>query len=229
MTHARSVATLVLLAALVAPSTAPAHHPAGQLTAAERHRAADLAGVSVRKLERRVNAIARRLGYRPGTRRTAMARAAAVGDPGTVGSWSGVIPAPVVPIFSALLPSGKILMWDSVGDNPAESYTTHNFTRAALYDPVTDTSKRVDVAGYNIFCAGRAQRFQAGAYDVLRGNLGVIGNDLARSLDVAPGYEATLCRDAGLTGGCTTLGAGRYNTLPAGYDLAVSSLRVRAL
>ena len=45
---------------------------------------------------------------------------------------------------------------------------------------------------------GRAQRFQAGAYDVLRGNLGVIGNDLARSLDVAPGYQATICATAGL-------------------------------
>ena len=52
-------------------------------------------------------------------------------------------------------------------------------------------------AGQN--ATGRAQRFQAGAYDVLRGNLGLIGNDLARSLDVAPGYEATLCRDTGLT------------------------------
>jgi hypothetical protein len=76
---------------------------------------------------------------------------------------------------------------------------------------------------------GRAQRFQAGAYDVLRGNLGVVGNDVARSLDVAAGYEVTLCRDTGLAGGCTTLAAGRHATLPAGYDLAVSSLRVRAL
>ena len=72
---------------------------------------------------------------------------------------------------------------------------------------------------------GRAQRFQAGAYDVLRGNLGVIGNDLARSLDVAPGYQATVCVDAGLLN-CTTLPAGRHNTLPAGFDLALSSLRV---
>jgi hypothetical protein len=93
--------------------------------------------------------------------------------------------------------------------------------------PAPASAPAVLYAGQN--ATGRAQRFQAGAYNVLRGNLGVIGNDLARSLDVAPGYEATLCRDAGLTGGCTTLGAGRYNTLPAGYDLAVSSLRVRAL
>ena len=100
--------------------------------------------------------VTRRLGRQPGTRRAA-ARAAAAGDPGTVGRWSAVIPAPVVPIFEALLPSGKILMWDSVGDAPAESYDDHTFTRAAVYDPVTNTSKRVDVAGSNIFCAGFVQ------------------------------------------------------------------------
>src|SRR4051794_3646828 len=151
MTIARPVATLVLLAALVAPATAAAH----PLTAAEQHAVADLAGVPVTTLERRVNRLARELGHRPGTR--VGARAAATGDPGTVGSWSGVIPAPVIPIFEALLPSGKILMWDSVGDNATETYTDQSFTRAAVYDPVTNTSKRVDVAGYNIFCAGFVQ------------------------------------------------------------------------
>ena len=63
----------------------------------------------------------------------------------------------MVPVFEALLPNGKILMWDSVGDGPAESYTDHTFTRAAVYDPVTNTSKRVDVAGSNLFCAGFVQ------------------------------------------------------------------------
>ena len=62
-----------------------------------------------------------------------------------------------MPVFEALLPSGKILMWDSVGDAPAESYPDHTFTRAAVYDPATNTSKRVDVAGSNIFCAGFVQ------------------------------------------------------------------------
>jgi hypothetical protein len=93
--------------------------------------------------------------------------------------------------------------------------------------PAPSSAPAVLYAGQN--ATGRAQRFQAGAYDVQRGNLGVIGNDLARSLDVAAGYQATLCPDPGLTGTCTTLAAGRHNTLPAGIDLAVSSLRVRAL
>ena len=170
MTRAWSIVPL-LVAALIGPATASAHHARG-LTDAERHAAADLAGVSVTTLEKRVNRIARKLGVKPGTR--VSAAAAAVADPGTVGSWSPVIPAPVVPIFSALLPSGKILMWDSVGDAPAESYTTHNFTRAALYDPVTDTSKRVDVAGYNIFCAGFVQ--------LANGNVFVAGGNLNTAL-----------------------------------------------
>ena len=88
------------------------------------------------------------------------------------------------------------------------------------------TAPAVLYAGQN--AGGRAQRFQAGAYDAVRGNLGEIGDDQARSLDVAAGYAVTICRDSGLTG-CTTLAAGRYATLPAGYDLAISSLRVRAL
>jgi hypothetical protein len=172
MTIARSVVPVLVAAALLAPASAGAHH-GGSLSPAERHRAADLAGVSVETLERRVNAIARRLGQRPGSRPKS-ARVAAVGDPGTVGTWSPVLPAPVVPIFSALLPSGKILMWDSVGDAPAESYTTHNFTRAALYDPATNSSRRVDVASYNIFCAGFVQ--------LANGNVFVAGGNLNSAL-----------------------------------------------
>ena len=51
--------------------------------------------------------------------------AAAAADPGVGGAWSTVIPTDVVPIFQAVLPNGKVLMWDSVGDGPAESYTDH--------------------------------------------------------------------------------------------------------
>jgi len=165
----RLVACLLTLAALVTAAPAAAHH---DLSTAQRHRAADLAGVSVELLERRIDRLSLRLGHRPGTRSTA--RAAAVGDPGTVGRWSSVLPAPVVPIFSALLPNGKILMWDSVGDAPAESYATHTFTRAAIYDPVMNTSKRVDVPSYNIFCAGFVQ--------LANGNVFVAGGNLNSAL-----------------------------------------------
>ena len=155
--RARTLGSLLVATALILPAPAAAHElPHQPLTAAERHRAADLAGVSVPTLERRVRAhdTAARATARDARRRRARR---AAGDPGLVGSWSQVIPAPVVPIFEALLPNGKILMWDSVGDAPAESYPDHTFTRAAVYDPVTNTSKRVDVAGSNIFCAGFVQ------------------------------------------------------------------------
>ena len=154
--RARTLGSLLVTTALILPAPAAAHElPNQPLTAAERHRAADLAGVSVPTLERRVRTLTRRLGRQPGTR-VAAARVA-TGDPGLVGSWSQVIPAPVVPIFEALLPNGKILMWDSVRDAPAESYPDHTSTRAAVYDPKTNTSKRVDVAGSNLFCAGFVQ------------------------------------------------------------------------
>ena len=65
---------------------------------------------------------------------------------------------PVVPVFQAVLPNGKVLMWDSVGDKATvDTYPDHTFTRAVVWDPATNTSKQVNVSGYNIFCAGYAQ------------------------------------------------------------------------
>ncbi|HEY3001762.1 MAG TPA: galactose oxidase-like domain-containing protein, partial [Kribbellaceae bacterium] len=58
---------------------------------------------------------------------------------------------------TAMLPNGKVLMWDSVGDGPAEGSDDQSFTRAAVWDPLTNTGRRVDVKGYNIFCAGFTQ------------------------------------------------------------------------
>ena len=64
---------------------------------------------------------------------------------------------PVVPVFQAVLPNGKVLLWDSVGDQSAETYPNHTFTRAVVWDPTTNTYKQVNVSGYNIFCAGFVQ------------------------------------------------------------------------
>ena len=47
---------------------------------------------------------------------------------------------------------------------------------------------------------GRAQRFEAGAYEAARGNLGLVGADATRSVEIASGYRATLCR----TPACST-------------------------
>lgn len=80
-----------------------------------------------------------------------------------VGAWSPSFDLPLVPIHVMVLTNGKVLMWDSVGDNPAESYPVHNFTRASIWDPETNTVTNVNNGtvpdggtGYNIFCAGFA-------------------------------------------------------------------------
>jgi hypothetical protein len=75
-------------------------------------------------------------------------------SPDRVGQWSAIIQAPVVPIFASLLPNGNVLMWDSVGDNPTESYPNHTSTRAAVWDLDRNVFTRTDVSGFNIFCAG---------------------------------------------------------------------------
>lgn len=92
----------------------------------------------------------------------------------SVGRWSEVLPMPVIPVFTAMLPSGKVLIWDSVGDQPTESYETHDFTRAALFNPATSTSRRVDLMGANIFCAGFVQ--------LENGNVFVAGGNADRFL-----------------------------------------------
>ena len=83
--------------------------------------------------------------------------AAVAADPGQVGQWGPVVNWPVVGVHVALLPNGKVLAWDSVGDRATETFPVHDFTRATVYDPATGTQTPVNVdTGYNIFCAGFA-------------------------------------------------------------------------
>ena len=83
--------------------------------------------------------------------------AAVAADPGQVGQWGPVVDWPVVGIHVALLPNGKVLAWDSVGDGATETFPVHDFTRATVYDPATGTQTPVNVdTGFNIFCAGFA-------------------------------------------------------------------------
>lgn len=142
-------------------------HPGDPHQPDELHAEQDLAGVSMEKIEKETRANARKIealtGEAPGGRTAGQqaadqeASSTAAADPGRGGRWSPVTDTPVVPVFQAVLPNGKVLMWDSVGDDPAEGYTDHTFTRAAVWDPRSDTHTRVDVTGYNIFCAGYAQ------------------------------------------------------------------------
>ena len=85
------------------------------------------------------------------------AAAAAVGAPQDVGEWGPVVNWPVVGVHVALLPNGKVLAYDSIGDNATETYPVQDHTRATLWDPATGTQTPVNVdTGFNIFCSGLA-------------------------------------------------------------------------
>ena len=87
----------------------------------------------------------------------AIAAAAAVNAPDTTGSWSEVFDSPVVAVQATLLQDGTLLIWDSIGDSPDEQHQAHTFTRAAIWDPASNTFTRIDAhTGYNLFCAGFA-------------------------------------------------------------------------
>lgn len=149
------------------------------------HAANDLASTPMSEVERQTTAnrvrIQKETRIEPGAARSkkvgtsAATMAAVAADPGMSGQWSPVISTPVVPVFQALLPNGKVLIWDSVGDNATETYPNHTFTRAMVWNPTTNASKRVDVQGYNIFCAGFAH--------LPNGNILVAGGNANSSLD----------------------------------------------
>jgi hypothetical protein len=74
-----------------------------------------------------------------------------------VGQWGPVVDWPVVGVHVALLPNGKVLAYDSIGDNATETYPVQDHTRATLWDPATGTQTPVNVdTGFNIFCSGLA-------------------------------------------------------------------------
>src|SRR5215470_1972129 len=83
--------------------------------------------------------------------------AAVVGGPQDVGVWGPVVNWPVVGVHVALLPNGKVLAYDSIGDNATETYPVQDHTRATVWDPATGAQTPVDVdTGFNIFCSGLA-------------------------------------------------------------------------
>src|SRR3954452_6111859 len=85
------------------------------------------------------------------------AAAAVTGDEHLVGQWGPVVDWPVVGVHVALMPNGKVLAYDSVGDNATETYPVQDHTRATVWDPATGTQTPVNVGtGYNVFCSGLA-------------------------------------------------------------------------
>ncbi len=85
------------------------------------------------------------------------AAAATAGSPQDVGEWGPVVDWPVVGVHVALLSDGKVLAYDSIGDNATETYPVHDHTRATVWDPQTGIQTPVNVdTGFNVFCSGLA-------------------------------------------------------------------------
>ena len=70
------------------------------------------------------------------------AAAAVAGNEHQVGSWGPLVDWPVVGVHVALLPNGKVLAYDSVGDAATETFPVHDHTRATVWDPATGTQHR---------------------------------------------------------------------------------------
>ena len=144
-----------------------AAHPGDENQKDAEHAKQDLAGTSITQIEKETKANATKIkeqtGETPGrltddqTIPNARLSAVAAQDASQGGEWSPVYGTSVVPIFQAVLPNGKVLMWDSAGENPPTQTSDHSFTRAMVWNPATNTSVRRDVQGYNIFCAGYIQ------------------------------------------------------------------------
>jgi hypothetical protein len=107
----------------------------------------------------------------------AEAAAAAVADNAhDVGQWGPVVDWPVIAINAALLPNGKVLAYDSIGDNATETYPVQDHTRATVWDPETGSQTDVQLNdGFNIFCSGLAHLFD--------GRLFIAGGNLNQALD----------------------------------------------
>ena len=142
--------SVALAASIFAPGAVPAaraHDTSTLLGHVEEDSVAPLDPVTERQLERHTSAA------------TAMdAKAATVpGDAGQVGQWGPVVDWPVVAVHMALLANGKVLAYDSMGDNATESYPVDDHTRGTVWDPATGAQTPVNVTtGYNIFCSGLA-------------------------------------------------------------------------
>jgi hypothetical protein len=152
MPRTRLVLEAAIAAAIAVAVGAPAALAHDDVGTAAGHAAED-AVLHTPGQERRLDALtlgASKLGARA-------AAAALTGGPQDIGQWGPVKNWPVVGVHVALLPNGKVLAYDSVGDNATESYPVQNFTRATVWDPQADTWTPVNVdTGFNVFCSGLA-------------------------------------------------------------------------
>ena len=144
------VFSVVLAASIFIPGAVPAaraHDTTTLLGHIEEDSVPPLAPATQRQYERHTSAAS--------APDAAAAAATVTGDAGQVGQWGPVVDWPVVAVHMALLPNGKVLAYDSMGDNATESYPVQDHTRATVWDPATGAQTPVNVAtGYNIFCSG---------------------------------------------------------------------------
>jgi hypothetical protein len=146
-----SFALVASIFATGAPTAAIAHDGATSTVRGhlEEDSVAPLDPAAERRLERHTSAA---------TATDAAAAAATVtGNEGQVGQWGPVVDWPVVGVHVALLENGKVLAYDSMGDNATETYPVQDHTRATVWNPATGTQTPVNVnTGYNVFCSGLA-------------------------------------------------------------------------
>jgi galactose oxidase len=67
-------------------------------------------------------------------------------QPSSVGQWSAVQTWPYRAIHAQMLPTGKVMFWDS--------YANADYPQ--LWDPATGSFTPATRSGYNIFCTGFA-------------------------------------------------------------------------
>jgi hypothetical protein len=108
------------------------------------------------------------------------------------GRWSQVYTTPVVAVHAAALPDGRVLMFDSLGDDSTGAYPDerNTYTRAAIFDPATGQSTRHDVdTGRNLFCAGHAYLPNGELY-LAGGNLDAAQNGITATTTFNPVFNA---------------------------------------
>jgi Domain of unknown function (DUF1929)/Bacterial Ig-like domain len=132
------------------PATGLAHNAATSTVRGhlEEDSVPPLAPAAERRLERHTDAA---------TASDAAVAARVASNEGQDGRWGPVVDWPVVAVHAALLANGKVLAYDSMGDDATEKYPVHDHTRATVWDPATGIQTPVNLTtGYNIFCSGLA-------------------------------------------------------------------------
>ncbi len=96
-----------------------------------------------------------RIGYNKANASINVKAAVVAPDPGKQGKWEGPYDWPVVAAHATLMPNGRVLAYDSVGNQPTESYQQHTFTRATVWNPANNGHTGVNsTTGFNLFCSG---------------------------------------------------------------------------